>query len=178
MADAVVLRSPAPVTARLRSPMPIAHADPDRNSSSDVADRRFVNYARARRSEMLEIPSDLILTAATQRSPPAGRGSGQCGLPTPSDRQAFQDRTAQRDGAARFTLSAQPALTRCGMICAHGLALGFPALRLERRPYGIRGRSAWRSGSIKHIAASIRQPDRDLASRRRISHLTDGGRAP
>jgi nicotinamide mononucleotide (NMN) deamidase PncC len=40
----------------LRSPMPIAHAPTPIAGSSDVADRRFVNYASAAKSEMLEIP--------------------------------------------------------------------------------------------------------------------------
>jgi nicotinamide mononucleotide (NMN) deamidase PncC len=52
----------------LRSPRPIAHVPTPIAGSSDVADRRFVNYASAAKSEMLEIPSDLVLTAAALRS--------------------------------------------------------------------------------------------------------------
>ena len=48
----------------LRSPSPIAHVLTAIARAPDVVDRRFVTYAREAKSEMLGIPSDLILAAA------------------------------------------------------------------------------------------------------------------
>jgi hypothetical protein len=78
-------------------PTPIA-------GSSDVVDRRFVNYASAAKSEMLEIPSDLVLTAAALRSLSAWHDSAAQPAGTQRAAGVFQE----PDGAARWRSAHSP----------------------------------------------------------------------
>ena len=79
----------------LRSPSPIAHVLTAIARAPDVVDRRFVTYAREAKSEMLGIPSDLILAAAPLGSLSVWHDSApQRGQPPLSNRQVPGHHTA------------------------------------------------------------------------------------
>ena len=72
---------------------------------SDVVDRRFPIYAREAKSEMIGIPSNLILAAAALRSLSAWHDStSQRGPATLSEWQVFPE---NRTAAARIAMVAR-----------------------------------------------------------------------
>ncbi len=74
--------------------------------SSDVVDRRFVTYAREAKSEMLGIPSNLILAAAALRSLSASqRGQPTLGNHQTAARIAMIQRAFNADPRAALTVA-------------------------------------------------------------------------